>query len=140
MVQLKRILNPNNVYKKYILHFFLKGNNVECPCCGSKYLTFLPAGIEKRANATCIKCGSLERHRNLWLFFSENGQLFSNSIKLLHAAPEKIFYKKFSADKNVEYYPIDLHPTDYNYGIKTIEMDLTDVRYNDNFFDAIICN
>jgi SAM-dependent methyltransferase len=140
MVLLKQILNPNNLYKKYILHFLLKGNNVKCPCCGSTYLTFLPAGIARRANAACIKCGSLERHRNLWLFFSANRELFKNHIKLLHPAPEKIFYKKFLADRNIDYYPIDLRPTAYNYGVKTIEMDLTDLRYKDNFFDAIICN
>jgi SAM-dependent methyltransferase len=139
LILLKRILRPRNL-RRYILHIALKGHNVECPCCGSTYLTFLPAGILKRANATCIKCGSLERHRNLWLFFLANAQLLEKQIKLLHAAPEKIFYKKFSADKNIDYYPIDLHPADYNYGTKTMEMDLTDLKYSDNFFDAIICN
>src|SRR6266487_5244278 len=139
LLLLKRIFRPHNLHR-YILHIVLRGNNVECPCCGSKYLTFLPAGIVKRPNAACIKCGSLERHRNLWLFFSANSQLFAKPVKLLHAAPEKIFYKKFRANKNIDYYPIDLHPDNYNYGIKTMEMDLTDMRYNDNFFDAVVCN
>jgi hypothetical protein len=38
---------------------------------------FLPAGIEKRANAKCINCGSLERHRILWHFLQHKTNLFS---------------------------------------------------------------
>lgn len=139
LLTLKRTFHPRKI-KNFLLHYALKGNNVTCPCCGSSYITFLPAGIRKRANAACIKCGSLERHRNLWLFFADNKHLLNKQMKLLHAAPEKIFYDRFSAQQNIDYYAIDLNPADYNYGIKTMKMDLTSLDFEDNFFDAILCS
>ncbi len=137
--QIKKTFRPSNLHKRF-LHFALKGKNVQCPCCGSMYITFLPAGLKKRANAKCIKCNSLERHRTLWLFLKEKNDIFTNQIKLLHAAPEKFFYQKFSSLKNMDYHPIDLNPDKYNYGFKTIKMDVTDLNYTDKTFDAVICN
>ncbi|MGN6532139.1 MAG: class I SAM-dependent methyltransferase [Ginsengibacter sp.] len=87
-----------------------------------------------------MNCGSLERHRALWIFLKEQGELFNSQLKLLHVAPEKVYYKKFSSNKNISYYPIDLHPDNYTYGRKTIEMDVTRLNFPDEFFDAIICN
>ena len=137
--KIKRTLRPKTL-QRLILRLTLKGDNVECPCCGAKYVTFLPAGIQKRANATCLKCGSLERHRNLWLFFKENPQLFKAKTKLLHVAPEKIFSQYFQSKRSIDYTAIDLEPEAYDYTVKTIVMDLTDLKFDNNSFDAIICS
>ena len=136
---LKRKLNPR-LLKKRLLHYALKGNNVHCPCCDASYITFLPAGIVKRANAACPNCGSLERHRLLWLYLKKQGDLFTKHLKLLHPAPEKLYYKIFSSLGNIAYYPTDLNPEGYGYGKKTLKMDITNITFDDNFFDAIICN
>jgi hypothetical protein len=40
--KLKRTIHPKSL-QKMVLRFTMKGNNVECPCCGSRYVTFLPA-------------------------------------------------------------------------------------------------
>ncbi len=101
---------------------------------------FLPAGIQKRANAACIKCGSLERHRTLWLYFKENPALFKTHTKLLHAAPEKILSEYFQSRTDIQYTAIDLEPDAYNYSVNTIAMDLTDLKFEDNSFDVIICS
>ena len=137
--QVKVKLQPSAVVNLF-LHYALVGKEVKCICCGSEYKTFLPAGIQKRSNARCIKCGSLERHRTLWKYFQDNKMLEGKNIKLLHVAPERIFYKHFMSLKNIEYFPIDLMPNEYAYGIKTIEMDVTNMTYEDNYFDVIICN
>jgi len=133
-----RTVHPRT-FKNKFLHFALKGKNVECPCCGSKYITFLPAGLQKRANAKCIKCGSLERQRTLWLYLKEKN-IFANPVKLLHVAPDRQLYAKFSKLKNIEYHPIDLQPDMYGYGSKTKKMDVTSMSYQDNFFDVVICS
>lgn len=137
--QLKLFVHPGR-FRNKLLHFALKGNDVECTCCGSKYITFLPAGIQKRANARCINCGSLERHRTLWSFLKEQGDIFKKPTKLLHVAPEKIFYDHFISIPTVEYHPIDLMPDKYAYGIKTIQMDVTAMTYPDASFDVVICS
>lgn len=125
--------------KTRFLHIAMQGDDVECVCCGAKYVTFLPAGLQKRPNARCMNCGSLERHRVLWHFFEKERKIADKPIKVLHVAPEKIFTHNFSLLPNVEYYPIDLMPDSYNYGVKTIQMDVTDMSFADEFFDAIIC-
>ena len=122
------------------MQLVLKGKDVECVCCQSTFITFLPAGIQKRANAKCIKCGSLERHRTLWMFLKQKGEIFGKPLKLLHVAPEKIFYEQFISIPQLEYYPIDLMPEKYEYGAKTIVMDVTSMTFPDNYFDAIICS
>lgn len=126
-----------NHLRKQLLNYALKGDNVECPCCNSKFITFLPAGLDiKRANAKCPNCGSLERHRNLWLFFSNHAEMFGGHSIILHAAPETIFYNYFSSRMDVEYHPIDLEPV----LPATKKMDLTELQYNDDYFDAVICS
>lgn len=136
--QIKLRLHPNNLHSK-LLHLALKGNNVKCVCCNATYITFLPAGLQKRANAKCLSCGSLERHRTLWMYLHEQGNIYKKPLRILHVAPEKIFYNHFTAIPGIEYYPIDLMPDKYAYGIKTIMMDVTKMAFPDNYFDAVIC-
>lgn len=141
MNRLKRLnLQIGRRFKNVLLHFALQGDTVECPCCSSKYITFLPAGIQLRANAKCIKCGSLERHRTLWLYLHHKGDLFQRKIRLLHVAPEHQLYKLFSKSNGIEYYPVDLNPEQYTYGVKTQKMDITSLDFEDKFFDVVICN
>ena len=137
--RIKAKLHPSKIKTK-ILQFTLKGNDVECICCGGKFLTFLPAGIIKRANAKCPKCGALERHRTIWMFFKNETNLFSSKLDVLNVAPEKLFYKKLNSIKNISYISIDLQPESYDYGSKTIAMDLTDLKFEEKSFDVIICN
>jgi SAM-dependent methyltransferase len=134
-----RLFHPKT-FKSKFLHFALNGDAVQCPCCGSRYITFLPAGLQKRANAKCIKCGSLERHRTLWLYLHENTNIFTAPVKILHVAPEKQLYQKFSTLNNIDYHPIDLNPDKYAYGSKTKMMDVTAMTYPDEFFDVVLCN
>ncbi|MCW3106790.1 MAG: methyltransferase protein [Segetibacter sp.] len=137
--QFKLAVHPRTLKNRF-LHFALKGNSVHCVCCNAKYVTFLPAGIQKRANARCINCSSLERHRTLWMFLKQQGNIFNTPLRLLHVAPEKIFYDHFVSIPQLEYHPIDLMPDKYAYGNKTMVMDVTAMTYPDNFFDAVICN
>lgn len=139
IISVKRALHPKNLRNKW-LNIVLRGNEVECPCCGASFITFVPAGLQRRANARCVNCQSLERHRALWLYFKNDTNLFSGKLKVLHVAPEKLFYKKLVTLANIEYYAIDKYPDKYDYNKKTVEMDLTDLQFNDNEFDVIICN
>lgn len=126
--------------KKKLLNFVLKGNNVHCNCCGKSFITFLPAGIVKRANARCPNCGSLERHRLVWNFIENKTDLLTKPHKILHSAPELYYSKKFKQNANINYVAIDKYPDEYNYSTETIDMDLTDLKFEDNSFDFIICN
>lgn len=116
----------------------LRGDNNHCPICGGDFVTFLPYGVRKRPNAQCPRCGALERQRMIWLFAAQRG-LFGPPQRLLHVSPEKILFKKFSADKRIDYVPIDKFDPGYRYPKGTQNVDITDIPYPDAHFDAIIC-
>ncbi len=146
---IKKII-PERIIKKYRVYQKQKeikpyiGENVICPICKSKFKFFAPFGLIKRENARCLNCGSLERHRLLWIYLNEKTKLFDNEIKirLLHFAPEKAFYDIFSENKSIEYIPCDLFPEHYNYNgkVNINKIDITDIPFEDNYFDVILCN
>jgi SAM-dependent methyltransferase len=122
----------------------LKGSNVECPCCNNTFITFLPYGLIKRANALCPACGSLERHRLHWHFIYNHLNLGrqQTQIRLLHVAPEKVFYDKFKNLENIDYVPCAKFGEGYEdvYPAGTLNIDITDIAMPDNHFDAIYCS
>ena len=138
MIKLFSALIPSSLKLK-ARNFFLKGNNVHCCLCDSNFLTFLPFGSIPRANAICPNCGSLERTRLYWLYFKREN-ILDNKLKFLHVAPERKIFERIRLKKNIEYYPIDKFMPGYNYPEGTIEMDILDIKYDDNFFDFILCS
>jgi len=115
---------------------------VKCPICSSHYSKFEPFGLNPRENALCLYCGSLERHRLLWLFFESIDLFKGEELKVLHFAPEKVFYDLLSNKSNIKYYPVDLCPDLYNYNgpVPIGTADITSIPFDNDQFDAIICN
>lgn len=114
------------------------GNSVVCPCCKSTFREFAPFGDSRRKNAWCPSCEGLERHRLLWIYFEKKTNIYSRPLKVLHIAPETIFFKQFSKQQNIDYYPVDIFPHLYPSGTKYF--DVLNPSYPDNSFDVIICN
>ena len=116
----------------------IAARNCECPICGSKLRAYLPFSVRPqipRPNAQCPKCYSLERHRALWLLMQKLNWHKEN-MRVLHFAPEPIFYKMFSSFKNIDYWPVDLNPRAF--GVRKA-VDITDIPFEDNSFDLIMC-
>ena len=116
---------------------FLKGNQVECNCCGKTYRKFLPKGnLEIRENVMCPNCGSLERNRLLLFYLENETSFFNEGKKVLHFAPEEglklVFQKR---KKKEEYINGDINP---NFADELI--DITSINYPENSFDYIICS
>lgn len=120
------------------------GDRVECSICGSRYAKFAPFGVIKRENARCQHCESLERHRLIWMFLRDctNFPERLGKFSLLHFAPEKPFYQKFSIDPRIEYFPCDLFPEIYDTdgAVPVLKADVTAIPFDDNHFDIIFCN
>lgn len=125
----------------------LRGHYVYCPICDTSCEKFQPFGLNERENARCPNCGSLERHRLIYLFLRDNHVLFDGNgrrraLKVLHFAPEEPFYHILSNRDGIKYIPCDLNPDLYGYegGVDLKQVDITNIPFEDDSFDFILCN
>lgn len=119
-----------------------------CPICDNHSERFLPDGRDSEAsiklkiigagyreNARCPHCSSKDRERLIWLFLMTLNNLNNPKTKLLDVSPSKALKKAITSKTKVEYYDIDLVDSR-----SRIKMDLTDLKFEDNFFDIVICS
>jgi SAM-dependent methyltransferase len=90
--------------------------------------------VTPRPGARCPRCGSLERHRLLWLFLSSRPQLLAGARRLLHIAPEPTMAALFKSVPGVHYISADLM-ADTN-----VRLDITALPFADGTLDAVVCN
>ena len=129
--------------KKAIMPYVLGGDQVYCVICSKSFITFLPFGLmpqSKRANAQCPNCFSLERTRLYWLFLKSIDGFFDCRKNILHVAPESSLFSEFSRTRHFRYFPIDRFEVGYSYPKGTINMDVTSLAFEDNYFDFILCS
>lgn len=107
---------------------FYKGDKVNCPVCGCTFKSW----IGNRKFGPCPHCESTHRQRLLWLYLN----LDSNSTdKILHFAPEKGLQTKFKSMPHLEYVTSDISAPEVD-----VHEDLTDLSFQNNTFDVIICS
>ena len=116
------------------LAFAYRGDRVECPCCGGRFRAFLPFGVVRRENARCPRCGSLERHRLLWLYLEQRTQLLHGGLTLLHVAPEALLAGKLERVPRLGYLSVDLESP-----LAMAHMDVTRLGLRDQSLDVILC-
>lgn len=125
-----------SIFFRPVIKWYFKGTRFTDPIDGSSYRKFLPYGYQKiRENALCPGTLSLERHRLLWLYLERETNFINNAIKVLHVAPEQVFYQKFKTFSHWEYTTTDLHSP-----LAEIKADLCELPFQDNYYDLILCN
>lgn len=82
----------------------------------------------------CPTCGSLERHRLMVLYLKFKTDFFLKKAKALHFSPHPFLQKKFMEIPNLEYVSVDLDGNKVMYN-----MDITNLLFEDNTFDCILC-
>lgn len=119
-----------------IIRLYFKGSRFTDPIDGSSYRKFLPYGYQNiRPNALCPGTLSLERHRLLWLYLQFKTTFLSDTLKVLHIAPEQVFYKKFKSFTNWDYTTTDLYSP-----LADIKADICALPFEDETYDLILCN
>lgn len=129
---IKNILKKIRAVIYGIIH---TGNERECPLCGIRYSKFGRGGVEKRDDAQCMNCGSLERHRFLWLYLQQEMKINEQrNLNVLHFAPEKYLENKLRAISN-NYITADIEGDDVD-----IKVDITNTPFEKETFDLILCS
>ena len=102
-----------------------------CPVCEKRQQNF--EDFNGRKKVRCTHCGSLERHRSVWLYFKKMTDLFEKTNRtFLHIAPESCFTNKFSALFRSGYLTADL-----NMKTAMLKMDIMDIPYPADSFEII---
>lgn len=134
LVPKRYLINVKEIYLKVRSSYYI-GDNFFCPCCEGHFREFLPLRNYPNLFVMCPRCESLERHRLLWMYFKERTNIFAENVELLHIAPEFCFQKIFEAMPNIHYITADLKSR-----YAKVKMDITKIQYEDNLFDAVLCN
>jgi glycosyltransferase involved in cell wall biosynthesis/SAM-dependent methyltransferase len=107
-----------------------------CPCCKAHLRRFIPVRLDPSPEAGCPVCGSMQRHRLIWLYMERNTDLFDgNHKRMLHVAPEPELARLFRKPDYIEYLSADLFASN-----AMVKMDITDIQYSANSFDVIYCS
>lgn len=132
----KRRAQAQRVYRPLIAQT-LRGDAVECPICGGRFRRFVSkhSASGARPGARCPRCGSLERHRLLWLYLRDGTDLLTRPMRVLHFAPEPGIGEKLRELPGCDYLSADLDSPP-----AMVRMDVQDIPSADDSFDAVICN
>ena len=126
-----------SIYEQFTGAFMRQGGRRYCPVCEKHARRFKPFGVVKRKDARCPSCGSLERHRLVWLYLNRKTDLFKREMKgaMLHVAPESILESKFRSLLGKHYLTAD-----YFDPRADVKMDIMNIAYPDQTFDVIYCS
>lgn len=124
--------------KRNIVTTVMHGDNVICPICRKRLNHFL--SFKGRANAKCPYCGSLERHRFLYIILEKMTDIFlyklgNEPYSILHVSPEECLAERIKSPNGTYYKSIDLEN-----GKALYQMDISCLRFLDNTFKYIICS
>lgn len=131
-------LTAAEVYRRADLHRPVAGRKVasglmHCPICARSAAAFLPFGLGGRRNALCPNCGSLERHRFLWVYITRYTRLLRSAARVLHTAPEPCLEPRLRSLPNLRYCSLDLFDP-----AADVQADLCDLPFDDGFFDLLL--
>ena len=112
-----------------------RGLAKHCPVCGGAFSRFLSFGRARRRNAMCPGCGSLERHRFLWLYLERALRITNRRRTVLHIAPEPCIGARLAGRPQIRYIAADLYRPDVPRALDVTKLDLPD-----NCVDLVLCS
>jgi SAM-dependent methyltransferase len=129
-----------------------RGSALVCPFCERHFSRFLPGGsrapevrklgaigIGRRQNARCPHCGSNDRARLLLLYLKSTECFGAKKLRVLEIGPDRHLAFALSERPNIEYLCGSLYPEDFA-DIGGRKIDVTDIPFDDNSFDVLLCN
>ena len=125
-------------YKQAARHAFLRvssllnvGSQVECSVCDRRFRKFARFQGE---HDQCPGCGSLMRHRAIVLYVRDVLHLAERKLSVFHVGPAESVRGRLSSLDSLDYLSADLEP-----GKADVEADLTDLQFDSDSFDFVLC-
>jgi SAM-dependent methyltransferase len=121
------------------IHYFVRGiyywgGKYQCPCCQTHLRRFISGGVIPRSHAQCPRCGSLERHRLLFLYLQQKTDFFNQHLCVLDVAPTYYLQQKFRQYPHLDYLSSSLDDP-----WAMTNMNIMALPIPDNHFDCILC-
>jgi SAM-dependent methyltransferase len=130
----KFLVEPIRFTRNLLRYIPIRGAGYYCPIC-KKYSKRFWRNPET-GSLLCLYCSSLDRHRITWLYFERMTNLFNNSSKrMLHIAPAPSVGRQLKKRIGSGYISVDANPSR-----AMIRMDITDIQFSNESFDAICCS
>lgn len=124
-------LNKSESFFRKLYSLLYIGNKVYCPICQKHFSRFI---VLENGDKLCPACGSLPRHRRLWVLITKENPIKQNDI-ILHFSPERCITGKLK-----EIYRENYHTTDYNKKSNTqLHFDITNIAAERETYSYIIC-
>jgi SAM-dependent methyltransferase len=106
-----------------------------CPICGTAAAAFGPFGLDSRPGVQCPSCGSVERHRIMWLYLKERTDFLRRRQRVLHLAPEPCMVPHFRRHHGAGYVTLDRFNEFVN-----VEADMKALPSADGQFDMVLAS
>lgn len=138
----------NNIYNRFKKSLRYGGFKFTCNMCGFKARKMISTGHKHpifqenvivgagfRKNAICPLCCATDKLRLVYYYLANYTDIFKTPNKILHFAPELELKRKILKNHDNSYIEADINPKK----AKNV-IDITNIPFEDNSFDYIICN
>jgi SAM-dependent methyltransferase len=130
------------------------GTKFNCTLCGSSVRTLLDSGYDLpilrdleviggfRRKDSCPVCQMGSRTRLVGCYLERELLRKGDEIRrILHVAPEIVLSSIIKRQlANIDYVAADLNPEHYDASLKLVRADITNLPWDENRFDLVICN
>lgn len=120
-------------------HYFLQKpseTKVYCPIAKQEFKAFAHV-----SNALVTPTnGAKGRQRLVWHYLENEIGILKNDMTVLHTAPEYSLYPLLKGAKNLSYFPGDKMVDGYSNQSGILNIDLTELTFDDATFDCVISN
>jgi SAM-dependent methyltransferase len=97
------------------------------------------SGMGYKKNVRCPNCKANHRVRLLQLYLEHRTDLFQQPARVLHISPHRYIADVLRHRKNIDYVSGALFPDRLPH-IPTVKVDVTEIGFEENDFDVVLCN
>lgn len=124
--------------QKYIRGYLAHSSGPKyCPIAQREFRHFIS---DKGGGGITPSNGARARHRLVWLYLERETSLMAGGQSLLHVAPERCLFERFSTAPGLTYVPGDKMGEGYGKQAGVRALDILAIDFPEATFDYVLCN